>query len=360
VNRFDVWGGYNRLADRGKPYTRRDGTRATIGKVTTRPYPKDRGKAFLTPAILARHFAATGPEHLVGLHSTSPQNTSLWGAVDVDCHGEGSNDPAANLAAALAWCNDLGRRGFRPLLTSSNGAGGFHLRFLLAEPAPTPNVFGLLRFITADYARYGLTASPETFPKQACIAPGRYGNWLRIPGRHHSEEQWALVWDGARWLEGHKAIDLILSTDGDPASLVPAAPPSDRPRVTAPATPFIRSPSSPVSMPAAGGLELRIGAYLDKLPSGLGAGQHRDDYGYLFAAFLSRDLNLTDAEALPWMERWDSRNAVPKGTGRLKELLLNAHAYGQRTYGSGLHRPAPFRSRRNKHPLKHIRFTVEV
>jgi hypothetical protein len=88
------------------------------------------------------------------------------------------------------------------------------------------------------------------------------------------------------------------------------------------------------------------------MPTGLGEGQHRDDYAYHFAAFLVRDLNLPDAEALGWLTEWDGRQALPKGEDRLREILASAHRYGRRAYGSGLHT--------RRHRLRHIRFTVEI
>jgi len=89
-----------------------------------------------------------------------------------------------------------------------------------------------------------------------------------------------------------------------------------------------------------GNLAGRIAGYINKLPAGLSEGQHRDDYGFQLAAFLVRDPALADAEALPWMELWDARNTVPKGTDRLRELLGNAWAYGRRPVGCGRDRTA--------------------
>src|SRR5262245_6108046 len=63
VNRTDARGGYRPLRERGREYTRRDGTKARLGKSTTR-------KGQLTAELLARHFRATAPEHVVGLHTT--------------------------------------------------------------------------------------------------------------------------------------------------------------------------------------------------------------------------------------------------------------------------------------------------
>jgi hypothetical protein len=96
-----------RLPDRGKEYTSADGRVETLGKTLTRPAVRDRGKVSLTLTHLERHFSARGPEDLVGLHTTSPANTSLWGAVEVDRHGEQGNSPEANLAAVLAWYGRL-------------------------------------------------------------------------------------------------------------------------------------------------------------------------------------------------------------------------------------------------------------
>jgi hypothetical protein len=79
VNRADVWGSYNLLEEIGRRYTRPDGTEAEIGSQTTRPVPSQRGKVYLGGYHLRNHFAGLRREHLVGLHSTSPENTSRWG-----------------------------------------------------------------------------------------------------------------------------------------------------------------------------------------------------------------------------------------------------------------------------------------
>src|SRR5439155_14738148 len=97
VNRTDVWGGYHSLADRERIVTRADGTQGPLGSTTTLPAKAKRGRVFLTPAVLEAHFRATAPEHVVGLHTTSPDNTCRWGAVEVDHHGESSTPAAQNI-----------------------------------------------------------------------------------------------------------------------------------------------------------------------------------------------------------------------------------------------------------------------
>jgi hypothetical protein len=289
VNRTDVWGGY------------------TASGQVTRPPKKKRGQVFLTEDILVRHFAANRPLDIVGLHTTSPDNTSRWGAVDIDWHGETSTAADINERVAFAWFNKLAGLGFTPLLTTSNGAGGFHLRFLLSEPAPTARVFWFTRWLVKDHAQHGLAHRPETFPKQLAIAPGKYGNWLRLPGRHHKRNHWSNVWDGSRWLSCEQAVDYILSMRG----------------------------SSPALIPADIELTHRIEAYLAKLPN-LGEGQGRDDVAYNLLAFLARDLNLPDDRAIHWAEKWDAGNNPPKGRECLTAILANVHLHGQRAYGSGL------------------------
>jgi hypothetical protein len=321
VNRVDAWGGYWRdeTAD-GSP-TRQ----------TTRPHPRDRGRVYLTERILANHFAATDTRFIVGLHTTSADNTSRWGGVDLDYHGPTSTAAHVNLAAALYWHDQLQSLGFRPLLLDSNGVGGYHLRAIFRVPIPTAEAFAFMQWLVRDHAAHGMPTPPEVFPKQPRIKPGGYGNWLRLPGRHHTREHWSRVWDGAAWLEANAAIDKVLSLDGDARDLIPAA--ALAPRVTI----SIRSaPRRRVLPTPADKLAARVHGYLAKLPAGLGEGQHRDDYGYNFAAFLVRDLGLSDAEALPWLEEWDACNAVAKGTDRLIKLIASAHVYGKHAYGSGL------------------------
>jgi hypothetical protein len=322
VNRSDAWGGYWR-----KETADGQGT-----NLTTRPHPRDRGKIYLSEQILANHFAATDIRFVVGLHSTSPENTSRWGAVDIDWHGESSTAPHNNLAAALHWYSRLQNLGIRPLLEDSNGTGGYHLLAVFREPVETAKVFAFVQRLVGDHSKLGFPTSPETFPKQPRIKPGGYGNWLRLPGRHHTRTHWSRIWDGSRWLEGAEAVRFILALCGNDPGLIPAETltPKLTVRLTVPhkRRVFVQRIGNHVAA--------RIRAYLARLPSGLGEGQHRDDFGYTFAAFLVRDLNLSDAEAMPWLEEWDARNAVPKGAACLEKLLANAHAYGRRSYGSGL------------------------
>jgi hypothetical protein len=312
VVRHDVWGGYVAEPERGKTFTRPDGTADKLGVTLTRPARAKRGQVFLTEEVVRRHFCPRDAGDLIGAHTTSPDSTCRWGALDIDRHGDTSADPAANWRAARHWYGRLVGRGFHPLLTDSNGAGGYHLRVLLAQDVPAARLYHFLRGLVADYERAGLSAPPETFPKQAGIKATRYGNWMRVPGRHHSRDHWSRVWDGDRWLEGHPAIAYLLALGGDPPDLLPED----------------------------AELDARVRAYLARLPN-LSEGQGRDDIAFTLLAWLRRDMGLPDDEALRYAEEWDAGNTPPKGRDRLAEILANVHRYGQRGYGSGLAGPAP-------------------
>ncbi len=316
--RRDVWGGYLPLAEREKH-----------GKTCTRPAVARRGKVFLTLPVLVRHFRGERPEDVVGAHTTSLDNQSLFGTVEVDVHGESGNDPAATLRAVLAWHDALRERGFHPLLWDSNGAGGYHLDVLLVEPVSTPRLYRFVRELVRDYARHGLPVAPETFPKQERLRPtpdgkGRYGNWCRLPGRHHTRDHWARVWDGARWLDGAEAAGFMLGLAGDPAALVPDLPPPTSPG----------RPRRPHAGGPGGNLSARIAAYQARLPN-LAEGQGRDAVAYSFACWLARDLDLADEVCLAWLERWDAGNSPPKGRAALAEILANARRYGRSPIGCG-------------------------
>jgi hypothetical protein len=304
VNRTDAWGGYYR-----------------DGQVTRR--------GLLSHPLVVRHCHARYAGDIVGVHMADADNRSKGGALDFDQKGDDSVRAAANRRAALYWYDVLVRMGFRPLLTTSNGKGGFHLRVLLAEPIDAARVFHFLRRLTADHRAVGLDKPPEQFPKQADVrtcAKG-LGNWLRLPGKHHKYDHCSEVWNGSHWLAGDAAIGFILSHDGDNPALVPDTPP---------AVPVKKQRSGLVLRSGRrGDISARIAAYMRRLPH-LGEGQGRDDVAFGFAAWLARDLALPDHIALPWLEAWDRGNDPPKGKDRLAVILQNARTYGQKQIGGAL------------------------
>lgn len=216
VNRTDAHGRYK------DPTDRRDsddtGSTAKVG---------------VTLGTLSKHFAGKRIGDLVGLHSTArvdieqdggelvPTCLSKWGAIDIDRHGD-EGDPDVNERYALSICEEIRGIGFRPLLLDSNGRGGYHLMTLFDKPISTANVYHFHQYAIRGWEAHGLREKPETYPKQREIPEGGFGNWLRLPGRHHTHPHWTRVHDGQLWLEADRAIRYILHTQGDFAGAMPA------------------------------------------------------------------------------------------------------------------------------------------
>ncbi len=210
VNRRDAYGGY---------YCKDGATHTTTRKDTDRDGP-------LTLAILTRHFRAAGTGDVVGLHSTFRDEAgecwSRWVGFDVDLHDDQAGDPEANWRFTRALYDAARGLGFTPILTDSNGKGGYHVRLVFAAPVPTRLVFAFGRWMIQDWEASGLEKEPEVFPKQAGIAEGKFGNWMRLPGRHPKRDHWSRVWDGGQWLAGAAAIRFIITAAGSDEALIPA------------------------------------------------------------------------------------------------------------------------------------------
>ena len=191
VNRTDAYGNYRSAHDR------------TAGTVRTR-------KSALTSNAIQRHFMADDRGDLIGLHTTSPENTCRWLVIDIDHHGQ--SDPDAeyrNEDAAIAIRDKLENQGVTSLLMSSNGRGGFHLWVIFDAPIDTATVYQFGQWIVEDWQELGLGEKPEVFPKQEQLAEGKLGNWVRLPGLHHTHDFFTEVWSGESWLQGEEAIDAI-------------------------------------------------------------------------------------------------------------------------------------------------------
>lgn len=210
VNRTDAWGQYKALhmrkSDEDRTYT---------------------AKGFLNEEILVRHFEGKDVGDIIGLFTTSPDNTSRRMEFDIDCHDEHPPEgtEARNFAAALIIFNRLKDMGFQLLLEDSNGGGGYHIIAIFTRPAPTAQVHAFAKSLVADYATLGLSEEPEVFPKQKSIGPNKYGNFLRLFGRHHTRDHWSRFWDGTRWLEGEEAIQYFLALKPSSTDLLPPEEP---------------------------------------------------------------------------------------------------------------------------------------
>ncbi|MBX2883397.1 MAG: hypothetical protein KTR32_25815 [Granulosicoccus sp.] len=221
VNRKDVWGQYSVLT----PSEQRREDRTY--KAMTLPQKDRRGADMVTLDKLTRHFASRRHRkpQIIGLHAKSEDGTSKWLGIDIDCHdtdATAAEDHARrNLVAAIKWWKHLQSLGYDPMLFDSNGAGGYHLWILFAEPAPTTDVFAFAKDLVARWQDDNLDEEPETFPKR--FKPDSLGSWFRIPGLHHTRDHYGTLWSGDEWLNdpwlsGHAAIDVMLSN-------IPGPPP---------------------------------------------------------------------------------------------------------------------------------------
>jgi len=222
VNRTDVWGGYLPPQHR-KTQRRQDGTEY-VQKSVTKP-PKDkRGKSVLTIDVARRHFAGESQGDIIGLHSTSPGQTCKWLAYDIDAHD--GEDADAKMGDAKKVAAALMARGLHPLLLDSDGKGGFHVWCIFGTPVKAIDLFAFARSILTDA---GVAA--ESFPKQSGET-AQYGNWIRLPGRHHTRDHWTRVLGPTGWLDQDAAIDAILAHPESPAESIPAyvaPPPAEKP-----------------------------------------------------------------------------------------------------------------------------------
>ena len=216
VNRKEVWGQYMPVKQRKTTPSGR------VHNALTLPQRDRRGEDVVTLDKLERHFRGRDVGHLIGLHSTSREGTSRWLGIDIDLHDVDDVDAAErggrNLAAATAWWRALRDRGLDPLLLDSNGKGGYHLLVLFSQPYETPAVYGLGSELVADFEKHNLDRKPELFPRQPHLnTQDKVGNWLRLPGRHHTRDHFTRVWSGDEWLdepwlEGNGAVAAMLST----------------------------------------------------------------------------------------------------------------------------------------------------
>jgi hypothetical protein len=197
--------------------------------------------------VLRRHFTATRPEDVCGLHITAPDQTYLVTIVDIDAHSDDA-DLQANFALALHVYHTAQALGFDVLLLDSNGKGGYHVWIIHRKLIPMWQSFRLGKWLIRDYQKFGVKEQPESFPKNDHLVGKRIGNFIRLPGRHPKRDHYTRVWDDDRkgWRSGAAAVRAILRCRGravDVAQVVPADFTGKPPRK--PARPRLPRPGSP-------------------------------------------------------------------------------------------------------------------
>lgn len=198
------------------------GAYSTTGKPWTCKEP-------ITVSKLSNHFVGN---QTIGVHVVSPTgNMAKVVIFDIDLHDEpkphkgddqaAPADPTKNLEYARHLWGKYKQLGIDSLLFDSNGKGGYHLWTVFDFPMSA----GLLRsfglWMTRDAIDFGVTP-PEVFPKQDAIKPDGFGNWVRLPGKHHKREFYTKVWDGSGWLSGDGAAKKIIEYMPQAVTLIPA------------------------------------------------------------------------------------------------------------------------------------------
>ena len=310
--RFDRWGAYT---DADRPIIDANGI---AQRTYTAPGKKYRGIRRLDHDVLARHYRGERQGHLIGVHATSDNNESRILVADFDNHEGTAERARENFSNALSLCDALRLFGLVPLIEDSDGRGGLHVWTIFAEMVATPTVYA---FAIACLAEVGIGA--ELYPKQAELKPNQIGNWIRLPGRHHTRDHWSRIYASGQWHEGDDAVDLWIHAWLSPSDQLPVPAPRPAP---------IAAPR--LSRTCSTALEHRIASYIDRLPTNLRAGDGRNNVGFTLAGFLVRDLDLADDVALGWLARWNQRQQTPMTDAKLASLVADAHAYGSHGYGS--------------------------
>lgn len=233
ADRLAEWA-WDRLAVRADRY---GGYYVKDGRVekSARPSRGPQAHAF-NKTVLKQHFEARGPADVVGGYAlTAPTETApcfgKWVGIDWDNHDHLPEVAARNLRHALQVYRRLVGLGFRPLLCTWGG-GGFHLWVFIDGKVPGPVLHALGRWLISDHKDFGITDHPESNPKTPSVT--KFGNFLRFPGRHHTRDVWAVVFDGESWVQGAAAVEHVLSLPRGPATLIPPgaapAPKPERPK----------------------------------------------------------------------------------------------------------------------------------
>ena len=138
----------------------------------------------LTLHKLTRHFDGTGLR--IGLHAISPVDSmTRWGGIDIDAHTAARHD---HREVALRIARKLMSVGITPVVEDSNGNGGWHIIVIFSVKIPAENIRRLLMW-ACDYSE-----DHEIFPKQDKIKEDGFGNFLRLPGKHHTRAHWSSFW----------------------------------------------------------------------------------------------------------------------------------------------------------------------
>lgn len=202
--RYDAWGQYLKSGS----------------QITAKVNPEHHGEGVqLAQAALQFHFNPQSRNDVIGLlcylpdnDPASPRYWTIYLGIDIDNH-EKDIDPSIinNHRFAIVVYKRLVKLGYHPILSDSNGKGGFHLEVAFDTRIECWKSRAIGEFVTRDHEDYGLS-KVEVFPKNLGLTPGGFGNWLRMVGHHHKRPHWSRILDMnvPAWLDGSEAVDYLL------------------------------------------------------------------------------------------------------------------------------------------------------
>jgi hypothetical protein len=191
--------------------------------------------------ILNKHFRGI---QTAGLHPQTSESQCLWFGVDIDCkewYPDAEQRASRNLTFALAIAEKLERLGFHVIIEASNGIGAYHIWVRLDSFVPQLWVYHFLQEQISDAEELGFgnftddngskqNDFPETFPKQASVKGG-FGNWLRLPGRHHRLDWWSrFVGYNGELLSYEDSVQAWIDFPASDHKLIPEYIPLDIPK----------------------------------------------------------------------------------------------------------------------------------
>ena len=200
------------------------------------------GKSFtnkteLNESVIADHFKDKGT---IGLHAMSEAGTCKWCCWDFDCHHGDMETSLKNVFEAGQLVNRLTTTPFDiyPLVENSDGKGGVHVWLRFNDALAVQCLHLWAKDIAGDLAC-------EVNPKQSKVGkpgkPGFFGNFVRLPGKHHKRDHWSGVTMGndfaaaamfdetlsGSWAFGAEAADMILDWSASDDAIVPTSTASD-------------------------------------------------------------------------------------------------------------------------------------
>ena len=189
-----------------------------LGEQTTAYLPEGDDKLKALYFLASIHFDPTTRADIIGFltymvdrSNGEPEFYTRALNIDIDNHKDDTHPPINNHRFAITIYKRLQKLGYHPILSDSNGKGGFHCEVSFDTKVECWRVRAIGLAVTRDWRLYGFTNPIEVFPKSIGLTDKEIGGWIRLIGRHHKHEyHWSRIWNGNLWLDGEPAVDYIL------------------------------------------------------------------------------------------------------------------------------------------------------